>query len=184
MVENESYKSTALSLLTRYLKFQHWTSSVRFHVPNFNFVAPGDEIPKWYNHQSLGSLITIELHPGWFTNKWMGFTFCVVFRLLNPLPPLFQWSIKCSLKSNGKVYGRCGTSFGRQWGQPVLDHIWFFCGHRDYFIHRLEWQDIYQHLEFSFKFNPGECQQVKKCGVRMIYEEDVEELWHVEGKST
>ncbi|XP_062020079.1 TMV resistance protein N-like isoform X1 [Rosa rugosa] len=173
MVENESCKSTALSLLTRYLKFQHWTSSG--FTRDFHFVAPGDEIPEWYNHQSMGSWITVELHPGWFTNKWMGFAFCVVFRLLKPLPPLVRWSIQCSLKANGKVYAVSGLGFGGQWGQPVSDHIWFFCGQRDEDSHLLWWQEIYQ---FELDFSIGmKFVQVKKCGVRMVYEEDVEELW-------
>ncbi|PRQ22400.1 putative toll-like receptor, P-loop containing nucleoside triphosphate hydrolase [Rosa chinensis] len=113
MVENESCKSTALSLLTRYLKFQHCTSSG--FTRDFHFVAPGDEIPEWYNHQSMGSWITVELHPGWFTNKWMGFAFCVVFRVLKPLPPLVRWSIQCSLKLESQRKSLC-CFWSRFWG--------------------------------------------------------------------
>ncbi|XP_062018724.1 disease resistance protein RUN1-like isoform X1 [Rosa rugosa] len=186
MVENESCGSTALSLLTHYLKFQRCGSSVHsfhksFDHKGFHFVAPGNEIPEWYNHQSVGSSITVELHPGWFTNKWMGFAGCAVFGLIKPLPPGVEWTICCLLTANGESWGQCGLG---KWGEPMLDHIWLFFMHRDTeastFKH--EWQDIYYQLEFAFKFTTAdmkkvEAPQVKKCGVRMIYEEDVEELW-------
>ncbi|KAM5549965.1 TMV resistance protein N-like [Rosa sericea] len=164
LVENQ-----ALSLLTRCLKSQAFSE----------FVVPGNEIPEWYNHRSVGSSITVELHPGWFSNKWMGFACCVVFTLLKPPPPLVYWYIDCELSANGKSSHHGSTVFGGEYGQPVLDHIWFFCGARDMFSHH-EWQDIYCQLVFSFHSDGPivneETVQVKKCGVRMIYEEDAEEL--------
>ncbi|PRQ22436.1 hypothetical protein RchiOBHm_Chr6g0250291 [Rosa chinensis] len=66
----------------------------------------------------------------------------------------------------------------------MLDHIYLDYVHRDD-AHCPEWQDIYYQLEFSFKTRlcyssremDEEIVQVKKCGVRMVYEEDAEELW-------
>ncbi|XP_062022554.1 TMV resistance protein N-like isoform X2 [Rosa rugosa] len=126
LVENQSCESIALSFLTRYLK-----SRAFFDHKEFGFVFPGNEIPEWYNHRSVGSSITVELHPGWFSNKWMGFACCVLFRLLKPLPPVFLWSIDCALSANGKSSRHSSLLFGGEYGQPVLDHIWFFCGARD-----------------------------------------------------
>ncbi|PRQ22443.1 putative leucine-rich repeat domain, L domain-containing protein [Rosa chinensis] len=136
MVENESCKSIALPLLTSYLKSLHcgflhgpkpepeaYSEEVRF-----DFVAPGNEIPEWYNHQSVGSSITVELHPGWSRNKLMGFATCVVFRLLKP--SLVEWFIDCMLTADGKLLSGYGQVFGEKWGQPVSDHIWFFYVHR------------------------------------------------------
>ncbi|KAM5550148.1 TMV resistance protein N [Rosa sericea] len=183
MVENESCESIILSLLARYLKFQHRSSSGYF-APYFNFIGPGNEIPEWYSHQGVGSLITVELHPGWFTNKFMGFAWCVVFRPLKPLPPLVGTAIYCSLTANEQLLPNVSIGLGGKWGQPMLDHIWFFCAHRDEYSGH-EWQDIYYQLEFSFKLTTYvEIQQVKKCGVRVIYEEDVEELWQTLLKQT
>ncbi|KAM5549953.1 disease resistance protein RUN1-like [Rosa sericea] len=172
LVESQSCESIALSLPTRYLKNKALSDHKVFH-----FVFPGNEIPEWYNHRSVGSSITVELHPGWFSNKWMGFACCVVFRLLKPLPPSVLWSIKCELSGNGKDSYVGSIGFGGQWGQPVLDHIWFFHKARDMFSQH-EWQDIYCQLVFSFKADGinEETLQVKKCGVRMVYQEDAEEL--------
>ncbi|KAM5549898.1 hypothetical protein ABKV19_001026 [Rosa sericea] len=180
LVENQSCESIALSLLTRCLKSPAFPDH-----DEFGFVVPGNEIPDWYNHRSVGSSITVELHPGWFSNKWMGFACCVVFRLLKPLPPLVLWSINCELSANGNSSSHGSVELGGEWGQPVLDHIWFFCGARDMFSQHDEWQDIYCQLVFSFQpryFPDGrimneEIVRVKKCGVRMIYEEDADELW-------
>ncbi|PRQ22532.1 putative leucine-rich repeat domain, L domain-containing protein [Rosa chinensis] len=201
MVENESYKRVALSLLARYLKFRRWSSSVHFKHRTFDFIAPGNEIPEWYNHQSVGSLITVELHPGWFSKKWMGFAWCVVFRPLKPFPSSVEMNILCSLKINGQPLAGFGISFGfgEKCDQPKSDHIWFFYVHRDVRYPKQEWQDIYYELVLSFipfcLGPPGICAlaslqlkdvrihkeivQVKKCGVRMVYEEDAEEQSNV-----
>lgn len=176
MVENESCKSLALSSLPRYLQSKAFSDRIKFE-----FVVHGNEIPKWYNHQTVGSSITVKLHPGWFTNKFMGFTTCVVCRLLKPLPPLVQWSIDCSLRANGQSWVSSGLVFGAEWGQPVGDHIWFFYKRRDQYSQEL--QDIRYELEFSYKHSNWmgkfheEIMQVKKCGVRVVYEDDVKELW-------
>ncbi|KAM5563077.1 hypothetical protein ABKV19_017991 [Rosa sericea] len=147
MVENESCKSISLPLLTRYLKSKAFSDDKRF-----DFVAPGNEIPEWYSHQSVGSSITVELHPGWFSNKFMGFASCVVFRLLKPLTPLVGWSIYCTLRANGKDTPGTGLLFGNKWGQPVSDHIWLlYVPHRDGYFFTNEWQDIYYQLVFSFE---------------------------------
>ncbi|PRQ22127.1 putative toll-like receptor, P-loop containing nucleoside triphosphate hydrolase [Rosa chinensis] len=176
LVENQSCESIALSFLTRCLKSRAFSDH-----KEFGFVVPGNEIPEWYNHRSVGSSITVELHPGWFSNKWMGFAWCVVFKLLKPLPPATEWFIYCYVSANGKSLFRGCTVFGGEWGQPVLDHIWFFCGARGWFSRLCK--DIYYQLVFLFQpwcwdkqIMIKETVQVKNCGVRMIYEEDAEEL--------
>ncbi|PRQ25526.1 putative TIR domain, P-loop containing nucleoside triphosphate hydrolase [Rosa chinensis] len=192
MVEKGSCQSMALPWLTRYLKSEASSDrTMQFGAKRkFDFVAPGNEIPEWYNHQSVGSSITVELHPGWFSNKFMGFASCIVFRVLKPLTPLVEWSINCNLRANGKDISNKGPRFGGKWGQPVLDHIWLLYVPCDGDCFNNEWQDIYYHLILSFNTDSDEdtdsgedtdleeeIVQVKKCGIRMVYEEDVEELW-------
>ncbi|XP_024163797.1 disease resistance protein RUN1-like [Rosa chinensis] len=178
MKKYERSERIELLLLTRSLKTL--SDHERFH-----FIGPGDEIPEWYNHQNVGSFIIVELHPGWFSNKWMGLAFCVIFRPVKPLQPGVEWSINCSLRVNGRSLGGQSILFEENQGEPVLDHIWLFYVHRSRYSVQ-EWQDIYYQLEFSFKtsmYDVGhevEIGQVKKCGVRMVYLEDVEELWQAE----
>ncbi|KAK9928611.1 hypothetical protein M0R45_025737 [Rubus argutus] len=144
----------------------------------FEFVAPGNKIPEWYNC-CQGSSIVVELHPGWFSNKWMGFALCAVFRLRKPLPKNAYQIIYCSLEANGVQVSSIFPCVNRQeWGQPVSDHIWLFYLHRDRHSYLgNNWQDIYYQLKFSFnKWKKNSAVEVKNCGVRTIYEEDVKEL--------
>ncbi|PRQ22084.1 putative toll-like receptor, P-loop containing nucleoside triphosphate hydrolase [Rosa chinensis] len=189
LVENESTGSIAVALLTRYLKSKAFSD----HNNRFNCIVPGNEIPEWYNHQSVGDSITVELQPGWLSNKWMGFAWCVVFRFLVPQPPWTAMFFSCRLVANGKLMPFNFQFFGREWGarewgefyaiKPVSDQIWLSNLHRDFCKH--EWQDIYYRLDFSIQINYIEKSEdrriytkvveVKKCGVRMVYEEDAEE---------
>ncbi|KAM5549906.1 disease resistance protein RUN1-like [Rosa sericea] len=192
LVENESTGSIAVALLTRYLKSKAFSD----HNNRFNCIVPGNEIPEWYNHQSVGDSITVELQPGWLSNKWMGFAWCVVFRFLKPQPPWAGMFFDCDLRANGKLimpfnFQFFGPNWGaREWGEfyaikPVSDQIWLSNLHRDFCKH--EWQDIYYRLDFSIEINYIDIEmsedrriytkvvEVKKCGVRMVYEEDAEE---------
>ncbi|XP_050367156.1 LOW QUALITY PROTEIN: TMV resistance protein N-like [Argentina anserina] len=171
--EKESCEGVALALLAR-----HLASKATPHKSNM-FVGPGNEIPEWYNRRGEGSSITIELHPGWFTNMFMGFALCVVFDHLKPLSPFDMWRITWSMTANGKSwdvgphYIYSCPKFGERWGQPVGDHIWFFYLSHDIF--RADFQDI--HYRLTFSFNPTlKTVRVKKCGVRLVYEEDAEVL--------
>ncbi|KAK9941555.1 hypothetical protein M0R45_007259 [Rubus argutus] len=193
MMENESVKSIALSLLIRYLQepeicrdnFTTWwlrnhgCSHCRHKI--FNFVAPGNEIPEWYNHQSEGSLIIVELHPGWFSNKWMGFSLCAVFRLRKPLTPFASIKIVCKLTHDGISYSNRPCVDLEESGQPVVDHTgcsmctvidmitWEITG-------RISTISLNFHLLTGFTGPNHDGVEVKKCGFRMIYEEDVEQL--------
>ncbi|KAL9381130.1 hypothetical protein Peur_026787 [Populus x canadensis] len=61
-------ESMGLTMLERYLK---GLSNPR---PGFGIVVPGNEIPGWFNHQSKGSSISVQV-PSWS----MGFVACVSF---------------------------------------------------------------------------------------------------------
>jgi len=52
--------------------------------PGFGIVVPGNEIQVWFNHQSKGSLISVQV-PSWS----MGFAACVAFSA-NGESPLFR----------------------------------------------------------------------------------------------
>lgn len=79
-----------------------------------------------------------------------------------------------------------GKIFGGNHGQLVLDHdhICLYYLTRDFSgLRRYNWQDIYYQLEFSFEPKQWDGSllddgvvEVSKCGFRMIYEEDAEEL--------
>ncbi|XP_050367143.1 disease resistance protein RPV1-like [Argentina anserina] len=170
--ENESCESVALTLLAR-----HFASKASYQTSRQLFTGPGNEIPEWYNHRGEGSSITIDLPLGWFTNSFMGFAMCVVFDSLNPPRYLDWWAIDWSMTAIGKsssVYGQSQFPlFEKKWGQPVGDHIWFHYVSHDHF--KGDFQDIKYELKFSFEHN-WETVRRKKCGVRVVYEEDAEKI--------
>lgn len=46
--------------------------------PRFECCYPGDDIPKWFNYQTLGSSMNINLPADWCSTKFMGFCLCFV----------------------------------------------------------------------------------------------------------
>ncbi|XP_061996745.1 disease resistance protein RPS4B-like isoform X1 [Rosa rugosa] len=185
LVEKKWFKSMTLSLLIGYLQEPKTTPKSPYdEYCRFDFVAPAIEIPEWFNHQSVGSSVSIELHPGWFSSKWMGFALCAVFADKELSSVCSDAMIVCKLKVNGEEYlfPEPSLPHGEKWGQAVSDHLWllYVPAHR-YF--KNDWQDIYYKLEFSFWFKHFaqgcealEMGEVKKCGIYMVYKKDVEKL--------
>ncbi|XP_016647951.1 PREDICTED: TMV resistance protein N-like isoform X2 [Prunus mume] len=139
------------------------------------FIVPGNEIPEWFNHKSVGSSsVSVELHPGWSTDyKWMGFALCVVFAihgnrsLSSPRYPIY-----CQLSVNGGPFcwwPVAGCSLGSDQSGP--DHLWLYHVPCQYFF----FTELHTRLEFLFLVNES-IVEVKKSGIRIAYEEDVEAL--------
>lgn len=139
------------------------------------FIVPGNEIPEWFDHKSVGSSsVSVELHPGWSTDyKWMGFALCVVFSihgnrsLSSPRYPIY-----CQLSVNGGPFcwwPVAGCSLGSDQSGP--DHLWLYHVPCHYFF----FTELHTRLEFLFLVNES-IVEVKKSGIRIAYEEDVEAL--------
>ncbi|KAK9949759.1 hypothetical protein M0R45_005275 [Rubus argutus] len=146
----------------------------------FHFVIPGNEIPEWFDHQTVTPSVSIHLHPGRRSNKFLGFALCSVFAVHErcQLPPVYpcEYDITCIVKVDGEeLYKKPVFSFDGMQGRGVSDHLWFHYENSPpsyrHHVERAEWQQI----EFSFQVK-GQGLVVKKCGVRLVYEQDVEEV--------
>ena len=64
---------------------------------------PGNEIPKWFRYQSMGSSVTLQTPPADFLNnkKLLGFAFCIVVAF--PASEYFEHQIR--RKSRPSVFG-------------------------------------------------------------------------------
>ncbi|CAL2235579.1 unnamed protein product [Prunus armeniaca] len=147
------------------------SSGFKFTGSQCDFVVPGNEIPEWFNHKSLGSSLSVELRPGWFTDKWMGFALCAVFG--QPRPDF----ILCELSVNGKrLEEKVALScwLGSIQAAAKSGHLWlcYLSRHKNFVS---EWQNIHTRLEFSFPSLQRRV-EVEKCAVCLVYEEDVEVL--------
>ncbi|XP_057973723.1 disease resistance protein RUN1-like [Malania oleifera] len=61
---------------------------------SFTIILPGKEIPKWFSHQNMGNLVSIELPPNWYRDI-VGVVVCAVLNVLKS-------SQKCAARPIGK----------------------------------------------------------------------------------
>ncbi|XP_061948519.1 TMV resistance protein N-like isoform X2 [Populus nigra] len=149
LYEHNGQDSMGSIMLERYLQ---GLSNPR---PGFGIVVPGNEIPGWFNHQSKGSSISVQV-PSWS----MGFVACVTFSAYGE-SPLF-----CHFKANGRenypspMCLSCKVLFS--------DHIWLFYLSFDYLKELKEWQHgSFSNIELSFhSYERGV--KVKNCGVCLL----------------
>ncbi|XP_024182658.1 disease resistance protein RPP2B-like [Rosa chinensis] len=156
----------------------------------FQVVLPGGIIPSWFSHGRPGVSLSHRQRPDfdfWDTKSLMGFALCVVFRLhehhhINELNTDQFKTFKathhlvCCLKVNGRELEVCGRQpafrFSEEFCRVESHHIWLFYVPCDYF--GTEWKTSNQ-IEFLFE-TKGPGLKVERCGVRPIYEQDVQEM--------
>ncbi|KAM5551830.1 hypothetical protein ABKV19_026607 [Rosa sericea] len=154
----------------------------------FQIVIPGSNIPEWFSHRSGSANASPPEH--WNNNQFLGFAFCVVFVLHehHPVDELYIDEFKtfnathhlvCCLKLDGReleVYGRQPAfRFSEEFCQVESDHLWLFYVSKDKYFGTEWWHNSCSQLEFLFETR-GPGLKVKECGVRPIYEQDVQEL--------
>ncbi|KAF3456171.1 hypothetical protein FNV43_RR00821 [Rhamnella rubrinervis] len=172
LVNKQGSQRTAMTSLGRYLQNPPKPSK------RFDIVLPGNEIPSWFTHKVRGSSSTsLPLHPNWCTNKWMGFALSVCFADTGGVIYVRSWSWE--IKINQEDWG-----FGHvHWPVKYVDgtnfkngHIWLLYLPRDTYF-RSKWHEKSGDIQFSFKpTSEFERLEFKECGVRLVYEEDIEEL--------
>nr|AEE43930.1 TIR-NBS-LRR resistance protein muRdr1F [Rosa multiflora] len=149
----------------------------------FRLVIPGSEIPEWFNNQSVGDSV-IEKLPSYACNsKWIGVALCFLIvpqdnpsavpevRHLDPFTRVF-----CCWNKNCSGHSRLVTRVK----QIVSDHLLFVV------LPKFIWkpqncpEDTCTEIKFVFVVDQtvGNSRglQVKKCGARILYEHDTEEL--------
>ncbi|XP_048436880.1 TMV resistance protein N-like isoform X3 [Pyrus x bretschneideri] len=156
-------------------------------IQGSKIVIPGSEIPKWFNNQSVGHSINVELPPPSCTN-WLGIAFCVVFQYQDPmilnveLPRWYCSRIHCSVKLVSPET-LCPEYPWTTLLLPSLvsEILWLFYLPRQYCLPR---EDCHQ-VQFLFGIDirdnvwrelKANLNMVKKCGARLVYEQDLKEL--------
>ncbi|KAI5312510.1 hypothetical protein L3X38_041683 [Prunus dulcis] len=143
-------------------------------LPRVNIVTPGRRIPEWFNNQSVGDSLIVEL-PSCTTWTWIAL--CAVFEDDHPNPPhepSTNFHIECH--SGKDILVRSSLMEG---GHLVSPHLWVAC------VSPYVFNEECNQMKISFRTfydntsrasGKTYCSGIKKCGFRLVHEQDLEEL--------
>ncbi|XP_050278851.1 TMV resistance protein N-like [Quercus robur] len=141
----------------------------------YDSIIPGSEIPKWFTHQSIGDEVSIQEPNSLLCNEWIGIAVCAVFCSHPHRQILKEGRLACWLRVNGEQTNSAPLTTDLV---PLLDHTWLL-----YFNpmkKSLCECDANGFSQIGIKIKSGASSKVplmvKKCGLRMVYKQDSEDL--------
>ncbi|KAB2631679.1 TMV resistance protein N-like [Pyrus ussuriensis x Pyrus communis] len=181
---NEGINLTFL-MLRKYLQSSMKADSQE-PFAGFSSAIPGSEIPTWFMHQSVGTSLSIEVRPHWCSSKFKGVAVSAVFGVCEnatirrvDLNSTDDPKIRCELDTDkGTMSPGIVFPFTKDiWIES--DHLWLCYLTRNGFPESaFEWWKC-RHIQASFKSSvPG--LEVKMCGLRLVYEQDMEEIFRAD----
>ncbi|KDP31604.1 hypothetical protein JCGZ_14829 [Jatropha curcas] len=186
---NRGDDSMAFKFLRSHLQFLKMSQlqEVTYQGCRFDVIVPGTEIPDWFSQQKMGSSVTIQLTANWYTEKFKGLAVCPVFASFDNQDLLTggqasDIAIYCKLEA----IGSSGTSVFKFliYRVPSLqaDHLWMGFHSRIGFGTSSLLNKCHS-LRVSFEPSaPGV--QVKKCGVRLVYDQNENDYNSITAKSS
>ncbi|XP_075648781.1 TMV resistance protein N-like [Castanea sativa] len=174
LVDNQSCIDWFILGIKKSLKL---SPSLRLSIlkDSYNIVIPGSEIPEWFSHQSMGNEVKIK-QPSHLYKK-VGIAICVVF-CTHYVVPNQIYSLPCSLTVNGKTlpFSSCSLI-----DKVLSDHLWLGYVATQFLDEEFNklWSggDANGFCQIGIEFRTKDSiWKVKKCGLRVIYEKDIEDL--------
>ena len=159
--------------------------------PYYHIIIPRREVPKWFEHQSEGTSLNLQVP----LNKLKGIALCAVFvlRQHNPLHQLLSdgetigeyifthrlgWNLKANGDQSHRIFG--GISFSKQFGKIESYYLClhYLCYRSDNLYLKENWiQDANGFIQIEIGFETeGPGLEGIKCGAHLILEQDIEDL--------
>ncbi|XP_075648262.1 TMV resistance protein N-like [Castanea sativa] len=143
---------------------------------------PGSEIPNWFKHQNVGASVNLQVPSHLlFCCKFMGIAVCAVyiFHQHHPLLHMIDThELYCSIKANGYGPPEVWLPLTEEFGKIESYHLWL-----EYIpitLFESRWKEELDANEFTqieVTFEPETPGlEVTKCGVHLIFEQDIEDL--------
>ena len=135
----------------------------------FQTIIEMNNLPQWLTHQSLGNSISIELLPNWCNGRWMGFVLCAY---VNVIGETFGLGARVIALGDMPHSQYASKTFFRT--TALGSHVWLLYFSRDDWFTTVGNGECSQ-IEVVFEYY-GSVEGVRKCGVSLVYEQDVEEF--------
>ena len=145
-------------------------------------VIPGNEIPEWFSHQSMGPEVNIKLHYSHLcSNDFMGIALCAVFCYDATPYKNINW---CFIVNGNEIYR---PRYGPYIATIASDHILLSCISTTDLEHKfsksLVEYDANGFCQIGIRFESyywdketfRSSKVVKKCGVCLLYKKDIED---------
>ncbi|KAL4594485.1 hypothetical protein ACB092_12G024000 [Castanea dentata] len=148
-------------------------------------LIPGSEISKWFSHQSVGNIVNAQVTH---SKEWMGMAVCSVLSFRD-LHPNSLCCFDCYIEVNKHEGAKESAYFVNTFGHIDSLHLWmlYFPSHCFYENTRavLSQTDENELIQMGVRIpkphNP--CFEVKKCGFRVVYKQDIEDIGEMMGQS-
>ncbi|XP_028965093.1 TMV resistance protein N-like [Malus domestica] len=168
LVEDGDWINTIYSRIVKYA-----TQGLFLDWYNNYIVCPGKVIPKWFNNQTVGHSLNVELPPQ-SCSSWMGIAFCVVFAQDKETLGIPAGLLYYQCRIRDSPWTRC-THWYPDIRPLVSEHLWvFFLRH--VICHQEQFLFETCYCEPGMTEPKGGLNMVKKCGARLVYKKDLEEL--------
>ncbi|XLR56055.1 hypothetical protein S83_006727 [Arachis hypogaea] len=151
-------------------------------------VIPGNKIPRWFNKQNTGNSVSLDPFPIVDDNNWIGIACCVTFVVHHaPIQLLKRRSrvlVGCGFRSkplHESIYPVVPIRLEKDSITTKLDHMLIVFFSREVFINlfvsylKKGASDV-DSIELAIMSDYPEEVELKSCGYRWLYKEDVEQF--------
>ncbi|KVH33246.1 Leucine-rich repeat-containing protein [Cynara cardunculus var. scolymus] len=174
---NSSITSHSCRNQISFLQFMEFPSNIREifggqDIYHLDIKYHGNRIPQWFTDTRMGNHFQYDLPPNFCYNKLRGFGFCVVLTLKK----YFHDHFKYNNIPNYHVDNFDGTS--------LVDHYPFVYPSTEISKSNIIWFCFQSWISsgwheaknfVTFSFEHGDDVEVKECGFRLVFDEDIEE---------